>query len=135
MCSWFLFFFFHHCCASFSRGTSGSPHRAHIFSVSSVTTPPLCCLPSLPVTPAQPSAHRGALPPLPFYLPLSFVLHRNQINLMTVSSIRVPCNITLISGTMNRKETFQRETGIKVSALSVSKAFMKGFGGLQIFFF
>lgn len=29
---------------------------------------------------------------------------------------------------------FQRETGIKMSALSVSKGLMKGFGGLQIFY-
>ena len=41
--------------------------------------------------------------------------------------MRMPCNITLVSGTKNRKERFQRETGIKVSALSVSKAFMKSF--------
>ena len=54
--------FSHHCLASSSRVMSGSPLGAHVFSVSSLTTPPSRCLSSSPLTPAQPSAHRGALP-------------------------------------------------------------------------
>lgn len=105
--SWRLFpaavFLFQEACAHpLLPSCPGSTCVAHVFNFSSLCTHILCYPLSSPSfissshpSPAQhPLGNTSLL--LPFYLPPPFILNVHQINLMMVSSIRTPCNITCI---------------------------------------
>ena len=92
-----------------------------------------------PLLPPSSSGHPSPAPtgepspPLPFYLPLSFVLHMNQINLMMVSSIRVPCNITLSQVQWTGKKHFKEKLELKRQHYLCLKPLWKVSGSSEFF--